>query len=352
MNQTVANALMLLVFGGALLALTVPLGRFMARLFAGERTLLHPVLRPVERGIYRLTGVDEEREQGWQGYAAALIVFSFCSWLLLYLLQRLQGGLPWNPAALPAVEERLAFNTAVSFVTNTNWQSYVPETTVSWLTQTVGLTVQNFLSAAVGIAVAVAFVRGFARRSAATLGNFWVDLTRATLYLLLPISVVATLVMVASGVPQALPGMAEWTTVGGERQRVALGPIASQEAIKILGTNGGGIFNVNSAHPYENPTAFTTLLQVVLIFAIPAALTHTFGRMVGNPRQGWAIFATMAALFVTGLVVAAVAEQAGNPLVAAVGADQGSAIGGLAAPGGNWRARRLASGSSPRPSSP
>jgi len=339
MNQTIANALMLLLFGGVLVTLTVPLGGFMARLFAGERTMLHPVLRPVETGIYKLTGVDEEREQGWQGYAAALVFFSFASWLLLYLLQRFQAGLPWNPATLPAVEERLAFNTAVSFVTNTNWQGYVPEVTVSWATQTLGLTVQNFVSAAAGIAVAIAFTRGFARRSAATLGNFWVDLTRATLYLLLPISIVAALVMIASGVPQAMPDMVEWTTVGGELQRVALGPVASQEAIKMLGTNGGGIFNANSAHPFENPTAFTSLLQVVLIFAIPAALTHTFGRMVGNARQGWAIFAVMAALFIVGLVVASVAEQAGNPLLAAAGADQTSAVGGLAAPGGNMEGK-------------
>jgi K+-transporting ATPase ATPase A chain len=299
-----------------LVLLTKPLGGYMTRVFAGERTPLSPVLKPVERILYRIAGVDEAQEQHWVTYAVAMLAFSFAGFVLLYGLQRLQAILPLNPQHLDEVSPDLAFNTSVSFVTNTNWQSYVPETTLSYLVQMAGLTVHNFLSAATGIALALALIRGFSRRSAKTVGNFWVDMTRCTLYVLLPISIIAGLVMVWQGVPQNLSAYTDITTLEGGKQLIAQGPVASQEVIKMLGTNGGGFFNANSAHPFENPTALTNLLQMILIFSIGASLTNVFGRMVGDQRQGWAIFAVMGLLFLAGTAVVYWSEAAGNPLLA------------------------------------
>ncbi|MBN8896813.1 MAG: potassium-transporting ATPase subunit KdpA, partial [Rhodospirillales bacterium] len=294
---------------------------YMHRVFAGERTLLSPVLRPVERGLYRLAGVDERIEQHWTGYAVAMLVFTLAGFVLLYALQRLQGVLPFNPQGLQAPAPDLAFNTSVSFVTNTNWQSYVPEATLSYLVQMAGLTVHNFVSAATGVALALALIRGFARRGADTVGNFWVDMTRCTLYVLLPVCIVVTLVFVWQGVPQNLSAYTDATTLEGAKQLIAQGPVASQEAIKMFGTNGGGFFNANSAHPFENPTALTNLIQMLLIFAIGAALTNVFGRAVKDERQGWAIFAVMALLFLAGTVALYWAEAAGNPAFAAFHVD-------------------------------
>jgi potassium-transporting ATPase potassium-binding subunit len=305
-----------------ILAVTKPLGIFMARVFEGERTFLTPVLAPVERGFYALAGVDPKREQHWTTYSFALLLFSVVSFLAVYGLQRLQGVIPYlNPQAMPAVSEHLAFNTAVSFMTNTNWQSYGGESTLGYLVQMAALTVQNFVSAAAGIAIAIALTRSFARSSATTIGNFWVDLTRATLYILLPMSIVVALLLVALGVPQNLHAYTEATTLEGAKQVIAQGPVASQLAIKQLGTNGGGFFNANSAHPFENPTAITNLIEMWSILAISAALTYTFGRMVGSQRQGWTLFAAMAALFLAGLVAVYAAESAGNPTLAKLGLD-------------------------------
>ena len=290
-----------------------PLGGYMTRIFQGERTFLSPLLRPLERLIYGLSGVREDEDQHWTAYAVAMLLFSLAGFVTLYLLQRLQAALPFNPQHLPAIGEHLALNTSISFVTNTNWQSYAPETTMSYLVQMAGLTVHNFVSAATGIALAVALIRGFARRSAKGVGNFWVDLTRTTLYVLLPISIVVALFFVWQGVPQTLGSYVQAIGLEGGKQTIALGPVASQEAIKMLGTNGGGFFNANSAHPFENPTALTNLIQMVLIFSLGAALTNVFGRMVGNERQGWAIFAVMAVLFLGGAAVVYQAEAAGNP---------------------------------------
>lgn len=301
-----------------------PFGYYMTRVFNGDRTLLSPVLGPLERGIYRLCGVDERREQGWVAYGVAMLMFSLAGFLSLYGLMRLQAVLPFNPVGQSAVEQGLAFNTAISFVTNTNWQSYVPETTMSYLVQMAGLTVHNFLSAATGVALAIALVRGFARRSATSIGNFWVDLVRAVLYVLLPISIVVGLFLVWQGVPQNLAAYTEATTLEGGKQVIAQGPVASQEVIKMLGTNGGGFFNANSAHPFENPSALTNLVQMVLIFAIAAALTNVFGRMVGDERQGWAVFAVIGVLFVGGVAVTYWAEAAGNPALAQLGLEGGN----------------------------
>jgi len=309
------------LFGAIVVALTKPFGGFMTRVFAGERTWLTPALRPVERGFYRLAGVDDQAEQHWAVYAVSMLLFNLAGFLFLYSLQRLQGLLPLNPQGLPGVPPDLAFNTAVSFVTNTNWQSYGGESTMSYLTQMLGLAVQNFVSAATGIALAIALIRGFARRSMQGIGNFWVDLTRGTLYILLPVSFVAALFLVWQGMPQNLGAYVEATTVEGARQTIAQGPVASQIAIKMLGTNGGGFFNANAAHPYENPTALSNLVQMVLIFAIGAGLTNLFGRMVGDQRQGWAVFAAMGVLFLAGVTIAYWAEAAGNPAFAALGVD-------------------------------
>jgi K+-transporting ATPase ATPase A chain len=310
----------ILLFCAIVAALARPLGGWMTRVLDGE----FAALTAIERPIWRLIGTDPDEEHSWLGYALALLAFNLAGFLALYAMQRLQGGLPLNPAGMPAVPPALAFNTAVSFMTNTNWQNYGGETTLSHLTQMAGLTVQNFVSAATGIAVAVAVIRGFARASARSVGNFWVDLTRITLFVLLPISAVLALVLVAHGMPQTLAGAIDATTIEGPRQTIAIGPVASQVAIKMLGTNGGGFFNVNAAHPFENPTAVANFLQMLAIFALGAALTNVFGRMVGNEHQGWAILAAMGLLFLAGVTVTYWAEAAGNPLVHALGIDGGN----------------------------
>ena len=298
-----------------------PLGLYMARVFEGERVFLSGLLRPLERVIYRVCGIDNGKEQHWTVYAVSMLVFSAAAFLFTYALQRLQGFLPLNPAHLSAVSADSAFNTAVSFASNTNWQGYGGETTMSYLTQMAALTVQNFVSAAAGIALAIALIRGFARASAKTVGNFWVDLTRGTLYILLPLSLVMALVLVWLGVPQNLDPYVHATTLEGAKQLIAQGPAASQIAIKQLGTNGGGFFNVNSAHPYENPNALSNLIEMWAILAISAALTYTFGVMVKNTRQGWAIFAVMAVLFLGATGATYWAESAASPAIAATHVD-------------------------------
>ena len=317
--MTLNGWIQILVFCGIVVLLVRPLGGYMTTLFSGGRTFLSPVLGPVELTLYRLAGTNEREEQYWTTYAAGVLLFNLAGFVLLYLLQRLQGSLPFNPAGMTAVPTELAFNTAASFMTNTNWQNYGGESTMSYLVQMAGLTVQNFVSAATGIAIAVALIRGFSRASGKSIGNFWVDLTRGTLYLLLPLCIVLTLVYVYFGMPQTLGAYINATTLEGAQQTIAVGPAASQIAIKMLGTNGGGFFNVNAAHPFENPDAISNLIQMVSIFAIGGALTNVFGRMVGNERQGWAIFATMGVLFLAGVVVCYWAEAAGNPLVHALG---------------------------------
>jgi K+-transporting ATPase ATPase A chain len=328
-----------LLFFLIILALTKPLGLHMYRIFSGERTFLAPVLRPVERGIYRVTGVNETQEMRWTTYTVAIILFSAVSLLISYFVMRVQHGLPFNPQDLGNVEPRLAFNTAVSFTTNTNWQSYYPEITMSYFSQMFALATHNFMSAAYGIAIAIVLIRGFARRSTSELGNFWVDLVRGTLYLLLPICIVGTLVLVARGVPQNLNDYTSATTLAGATQLIGQGPVASQEIIKELGTNGGGFFNTNSAHPFENPTPFTNLFEMVALLCIPAGLTYTFGKFVGHTRQGWAIFTAMSILLFVGIIVSTVAEQNGNPQLTAAGADQSTEIAGKSLPGGNMEGK-------------
>jgi potassium-transporting ATPase potassium-binding subunit len=310
------------IYSLIIIAITKPLGGYMTRVFNGERTLFTSVLRPIERLVYIICGVREDDEQHWTVYAVAMLAFSLAGFVSLYFLQRLQNILPYNPQHFPALSEHLSFNTAISFVTNTNWQSYVPETTMSYLVQMAGLTVHNFVSAATGIALAIALVRGFARRSAKSIGNFWVDLTRCTLYVLLPISIVVGLFFVWQGMPQNLLAYTDASTLEGAKQVIAQGPVASQEVIKMMGTNGGGFFNANSSHPFENPNALTNLIQIILIFSLGAALTNVFGRMVGDQRQGWAIFAVMGVLFLAGTATVYWAEAPGNPAFAAMHVDQ------------------------------
>src|SRR5882757_5286730 len=322
--MTVIGWIQIILFCAIVVALVKPLGGYMTRVFNGERTFLSPVLRPVEAGLYWIGGVDEKREQHWLTYTIAMLLFHVGGFLILYMLMRFQAALPFNPAEQSAVAPDLSFNTAISFITNTNWQNYGGESTMSFLVQMLGLTHQNFLSAATGIVLAVALIRGFARASVRTLGNFWVDITRCTLYILLPICVVYTLFLVWQGIPQTLGPYVEATTLEGAKQTIALGPVASQVAIKMLGTNGGGFFNANAAHPFENPNAISNLIQMVTIFALGASLTNVFGRMVGNQRQGWAILATMGVLFIAGVAVCYWAEAAGNPLVHALGIDGGN----------------------------
>jgi potassium-transporting ATPase potassium-binding subunit len=326
------------LFSVIVIALTRPFGGYMTRVFNGERTFLHPILRPIERAIYWCCGVDEQQEQHWLTYAVAMLLFSLVGVITLYALQRLQWYLPFNPQGQTAVEQSLAFNTAVSFITNTNWQNYGGETTMSYLVQMAGLAVHNFLSAATGIALAIALVRGFARREAKTIGNFWVDLTRTTLYILLPLSVVVGLFFVWQGMPQNLNAYVDATTLEGAKQTIAQGPVASQEVIKMMGTNGGGFFNVNSAHPYENPNALTNFVQMILIFSIGAALTNVLGRMVKDERQGWAIFAAMGVLFLAGVTTMYWAEAHPNPAFAAFHVD--SAPSALQA-GGNMEGKEV-----------
>jgi len=322
--MTLNGWLQILIFCGIVIALVKPLGGYMTRIYNGERTLMSFVFGPLERGLYRVAGTNERQEQHWTIYAVSMLLFNLAGVLILYALQRVQGALPYNPAGMGAVAPELAFNTAVSFVTNTNWQNYGGESTMSYLTQMAGLTVQNFVSAATGMAIAVALIRAFARKSMNTVGNFWVDMTRTTVYILLPFCVILTLVYVALGVPQTLGAYIDATTLEGAKQTIAVGPVASQLAIKMLGTNGGGFFNVNSAHPFENPDAFSNLIQMVSIFALGAALTNVFGRMVGNEKQGWAILSAMGVLFLGGVTVCYWAEAAGNPLVHALGIEGGN----------------------------
>src|SRR5271154_4882610 len=302
-------------------ACAIPLSRLIAGLFAGESNFLSPMFGPVERGFYRLAGVDPAREQDWFTYTIAMLVFSIAGFLSLYAIQRLQNFLPLNPRDFDAVPPDLAFNTADSFITNTNWQNYSGETTMSHLTQMLGLTVHNFVSAATGLAMAFALVRGFARSSATTVGNFWADMTRITLYILLPIALVGAFVLIALGVPQTLAGAVDATTLEGAKQTIAMGPMASQEIIKELGTNGGGFFNANSAHPFENPNAWTNLIEIWALLLIPVASVLTFGRVVGDIRQGRAILAAMAVFLIVGVGVAYWAETAGNPILTALGVD-------------------------------
>jgi potassium-transporting ATPase potassium-binding subunit len=366
--------LQILIFFLIILATTKPLGIFMAHVFNREKTFLDPVLRPIERLIYKLTGVDDTREMRWTEYAVALLLFSAVSMLVLYVIQRLQGHLPFNPQHLPSIDSSgsstgafvgSAFNTAASFTTNTNWQSYVPEVTMSYLTQMAGLAYHNFVSAAVGIALAIAFIRGIARREMQTIGNFWVDMTRAALWVLLPICIVGALVLVSQGVVQNLrpydtAQLVEKQSVEVDKkdaagnaitnpdgtnaketqtvttQTIAQGPVASQEIIKELGTNGGGFFNTNSAHPFENPTPFTNLFEMLCIFAISAGLTYTLGRMTGSQKHGWAVFGAMAVLFFAGIIVSYWAEARGNPLFA--GTNQ---MAGATQSGGNMEGKEV-----------
>ncbi len=350
--MTINGWLQILLFFALILLVTKPLGAFMTRVFTGERNLLSPILRPIERLVYKVCGVDTEREMRWTEYALSIVLFSAVSGLVLYLLQRLQGVLPFNPQNLAGVDSAAhtgsAFNTSVSFLTNTNWQSYVPETTMSYLTQMAGLSYQNFASAAVGIAIAIAFIRGIARKESETIGNFWVDFVRANLYVLLPFCLIGAMLLVSQGVVQNFNAYDTATLVdktitvetdvkdadgnvvtdaAGENvkettavttQTIAQGPVASQEAIKMWGTNGGGFFNANSAHPFENPTPFSNLLQLFAIFAISAGLTYTLGRMTGTQKHGWAVFAAMSILFFAGVFVTYWAESAGNPQLAGV----------------------------------
>jgi K+-transporting ATPase ATPase A chain len=336
--MTFSGWLQIGLFGVLVILITKPYGSYITRVITGERTSLSPVLRPIERVVYAICGVDENDEQHWVTYAMAMLAFTFAGFVILYGLQRLQSRLPFNPADQTAVSPDLSFNTSVSFVTNTNWQSYTPETTMSYLTQMAGLTVHNFVSAATGIALAIALVRGFARRSAQSLGNFWVDLTRVVLYVLIPVSIVATLVLVWQGVPQNLNPYTGVTTLEGAKQVIAQGPVASQEVIKVLGTNGGGFFNANSAHPYENPTGLTNLIEMLLIFSIGAALTNVFGRMVGSQRQGWAIFAVMGILFLAGITTCYWSESGGNPAFTPFHVDQAASA--LQA-GGNMEGKEI-----------
>src|SRR6516225_10133322 len=317
--MTLIGWIQIFLYCAVIVAIVPVLGGYMTRVFNGERTFLSPALRPVETALYRIGGVDEKPEQHAVTYTISMLLFHVGGFLILYALMRFQALLPLNPAGQSAVAEDLSFNTAVSFVTNTNWQNYGGESTMSYLVQMVGLTHQNFLSAATGIVLAIALIRGFARHSVATIGNFWVDLTRCTLYILLPICVPYALFLVWQGVPQTLGPYIEGNTLEGAKQTIALGPVASQVAIKMLGTNGGGFFNANAAHPFENPTALANFVQMVSIFAIGAAMTNVFGRMVGNERQGWAILGVMGVLFITGFAICYWAEAHGNDALNAMG---------------------------------
>jgi potassium-transporting ATPase potassium-binding subunit len=327
------------VFTVILLAVTRPVGLYLMRVLEGQRTWLDPVLRPFERLVYRLTGVQADKEMNWREYAFALLGFSAVSLVVTYAIERMQALLPWNPQHLAGVAPDLAWNTAASFTTNTNWQFYTPESTMSYLTEMAGLATHNFFSAAVGIVVAVAIVRGIKRTGSATIGNFWVDTTRTMLYVLLPASLIYALLLVSQGVPQNLHAYTQAATLEGQTQTIGQGPVASQEAIKMLGTNGGGFFNANSAHPYENPTPLSNFLQIISIFIIPAGLTYMLGRMTGSPGHGWAVFAAMYVLFAAGFVVTYWAEAHPHPLIH--GAAQTRSI---TAPGGNMEGKEVRNG--------
>ncbi|HAL73263.1 MAG TPA: potassium-transporting ATPase subunit KdpA, partial [Verrucomicrobiales bacterium] len=315
--------LQLALFLGLLALITKPMGLYLMQVLNAQgHTWLDPILKPIEKLTYRLLGTDPQREQNWKQYTLSMLAFSLVGMVFTYLILRCQHLLPWNPQDLPALSPHLAFNTAVSFTTNTNWQSYGGESTMSYLSQMAGLAVQNFLSAATGIALAMAFVRGFARAETKALGNFWADMVRATLYVLLPFCLLLTVFYVWQGVPQNLASYVEATTVEGAKQTIAQGPVASQLAIKMLGTNGGGFFNANSAHPYENPTALTNFVQMLAIFLIPAALCFAFGRVVGDQRQGFAILAAMTVMFVVAVIAVVSAEKVGNPQWVGLGVEQ------------------------------
>jgi K+-transporting ATPase ATPase A chain len=345
--MTLLGVAQIVIYFALIVAITKPVGIFMYRVFEGERTFVHPVFRPLERLIYWVAGVREGEEQSWTSYSASMISLSIFSFISVYLLQRLQGHLPLNPMhfSTPQASSNattmtpdLAFNTAVSFTTNTNWQAYSPDTTMSYLTQMAALAVQNFVSAAVGIAVAVALIRGFARHSVKTIGNFWVDVTRCTLYILLPVCILATLFFVGQGSIQNFKGPATVTTLEGMTQIIEQGPLASQLAIKMLGTNGGGYFNANSSHPYENPTPLANLIQMLLIFSLGAGLTYQFGKMVRDTRQGWAIFTAMSVMFLVGAFVCYWAEQAGNPMLTKMGIEH---VYTESQPGGNMEGKEV-----------
>ncbi len=324
MPVTLNSVLQVLIFLALVLLITKPIGLYMTKVFAGERTWFSPVLAPVERVLYRLSGVNADEEHSWLRYVVDMLLFSVAGMLLLYLLERTQQwhGSFFNPQGIGPVEQQLAFNTAASFTTNTNWQNYAGEQTMTYLTQMAGLAFHNFASAATGIVLAVALVRGLARRSAQHLGNFWVDLTRCILYILLPISIVGALLLVSQGVIQNFNPYATAHTLDGATQIIAQGPVASQEIIKEMGTNGGGFFNTNSAHPYENPNMVTELIELLAIFSIGAGLFYMFGKMVGDTRQGWVLWAASAIIFLMGIAVALPAEQIGNPLIAKLGVSQ------------------------------
>ena len=341
--MTVQGLSQVALYLAVLLLLAKPLGGFMAAVYEGRRTFLTPIFRPVERGIYRLAGIDENSETDWRRYTLAVLALNLIGFIAVYLLQRLQGVLPLNPQGFVAVSPDSSFNTAVSFATNTNWQGYVGETAMSYLTQMLGLGAQNFLSAASGMAVLAALIRGFVRREASQIGNFWVDLTRSTLYVLLPLSLVLAIVLVSQGVVQSFASYRTvdlleplTTTETVTEQTLPLGPAASQVAIKQLGTNGGGFFNVNSSHPFENPTPLSNFFELLAILLIPVALCYTFGRMVGDTRQGWAVLAAMVVVFVPLVVGTIAAEQAGNPRLVAAGVDQAATA---LQPGGNMEGK-------------
>jgi len=336
--MTLNGWLQILFFLLAVFVVTRPLGAYMARVFSGQYTWLDPAARPIERLIYRLSAVDETRGMRWTEYAISILLFSVVSMLVLYVMQRVQGLLPFNPQGFGAVPPDLAFNTAASFTTNTNWQNYGGESTMSYLTQMAGLAYHNFVSAAVGIAVAIAFIRGIAQKEKDTIGNFWVDMVRATVWVLLPIAIVGALVLVSQGVVQNLKAYDTVQTVEGAKQVIAQGPVASQEIIKQFGTNGGGFFNANSAHPFENPTPISNFLAMFGIFAISSGLTYTLGTMTGSRRHGWAVWAAMALLFLAGVTVAYWAEARGNPLLTSAGADQTQTA---LSPGGNMEGKEV-----------
>lgn len=342
--MTASHIAQIFIYLGILVLAAKPLGSYLAAVYEGRRTFAHPVIRPLERAVYQLGGVDETREHGWKQYLVAVLAFNLLGFLVLYVILRAQGHLPLNPADLPGMKPSLAFNTAVSFVTNTNWQSYGGETTASYLSQMVGLTFQNFVSAAVGMAVLVALIRGLARHSASTLGNFWVDLTRSTLYVLLPMSIVVAIFLVSQGVVQTFDSYKTVTGIEGVDQVIALGPAASQVAIKQLGTNGGGFFNVNSAHPLENPTAWSNWVSMLSLLIIPAAMVYMYGKMVGSTKHGWVLFGVMSVLYLAGAFTAGYFEQQGTPGID----DRGVMVeAGEGQPGGNMEGKETRFGIAP-----
>ncbi len=341
MSFTFFGVAQIVVYFLLLLLITKPVGLYLTAVFNGRRTWLSPALRPVERALYAISGVDERSEQDWKVYTVAMLIFTAVSLTLLYAIERLQGVLPLNPQGLGGVNPLLAWNTAVSFSSNTNWQNYGGETTMSYLTQMSGLAFQNFASAAVGVVLAVAVIRGFTRRSARALGNFWVDLIRCFLYILLPVCFVYALFLVWQGVPQNFNAYVHVTGIQGFAQTIAQGPVASQEAIKLFGTNGGGFFNANSAHPYENPTPFSNLVEMLSIFALGAGLIYMFGKMAGDTRQGWTLFGAVSLLFLLGAFITLGAEQAGNPALAKLGVNQTANEWALSQPGGNMEGKEM-----------